>query len=109
MAASRISTMAAGMSGSVILQVAADVAAHAANGHPVCDLTMGDFDPRYFPIPALLREGVERALRDGQTNYPAAPGMPVLREAIRTFSRERLGVDYPLESVLVMSGARPAI
>jgi aspartate aminotransferase len=109
MAASRVSQMAAGMSGSLILQVAADVAARVAGGHRVCDLTMGDFDSRYFPIPGLLREGIDRALRDGQTSYPPAPGMPALRESIQVFSRERLGVDYPLESVLVMSGARPAI
>jgi aspartate aminotransferase len=109
MAVSRVSAMAAGMTGSLILQVAADVAARAASGHRVCDLTMGDFDSRYFPIPPLLRDGIERALRDGQTNYPPGSGMPALRESIRTFSREQLGVDYPLESVLVMSGARPAI
>jgi aspartate aminotransferase len=109
MAASRVSAMAAGMSGSLILKVAGDVAARAAAGHTVCDLTMGDFDPRYFPIPALLSDGVARALKDGQTNYPAGPGMPVLREAIRAFSRARLGVEYPIESVLVTSGARPVI
>jgi len=101
--------MAAGMAGSAILKVAADVRARVAGGHRICDLTMGDFDPRYFPIPALLREGIEAALEDGQTNYPAGVGMPVLREAIRAFSRDGLGVDYPIESVLVMSGARPAL
>jgi aspartate aminotransferase len=109
MSATRVSAMAAGMAGSAILRVAADVAAHAAAGHRICDLTMGDFDPRQFPIPVMLREGIEAALRDGQTNYPPGVGMPVLREAIRAFSRDRLGVDYPLESVLVMSGARPAL
>jgi aspartate aminotransferase len=109
MSATRVSAMAAGMAGSAILRVAADVAARAAAGHRICDLTMGDFDPRQFPIPVMLREGIEAALRDGQTNYPPGVGMPVLREAIRAFSRDRLGVDYPLESVLVMSGARPAL
>ena len=105
----RVSAMAAGMAGSEILRVATDVAAHVASGHRVFDLSMGDFDPRQFPIPAMLREGIEAALRDGQTNYPAGPGMPALRESIRAFSRERLGVDYPVESVLAMSGARPAL
>jgi aspartate aminotransferase len=70
---------------------------------------VGDFDPRQFPIPTVLRDGVERALRAGETNYPPGNGLPVLREAIRTYSREWLGLDYPLEGTLVMCGARPAI
>jgi aspartate aminotransferase len=97
------------MAGSLILEVAADVRARTARGHRICDLTIGDFDAREFPIPATLRDGVVAALRAGETNYPAGPGMPALREAIRSFSRERLGVDYPLESVLVTGGARPVL
>ncbi len=36
-------------------------------------------------------------------------GLPALREAIRSYSREWLGLDYPVEGTLVMCGARPAI
>ena len=101
--------MAGGMAGSAILKVAADVRAVTAQGRRVCDLTMGDFDPRQFPIPVALRDGIQAALRDGQTNYPPGAGMLALREAIQAFNREWLGLDYPLESVLVTSGARPGI
>ena len=97
------------MAASLILKVATDVRARAASGHRICDFTIGDFDSRQFPIPATLRDGIVTALRAGETNYPAGPGMPALREAIRVYARERLGVDYPLESVLVTSGARPVL
>jgi aspartate aminotransferase len=101
--------MAEGMMGSAILRVASDVRALTAQGHRICNLTVGDFDPRQFPVPAMLAGGVEEALRTGETNYPPGFGLPVLREAIRTFSRTGLALDYPADSVLVTSGARPAI
>jgi aspartate aminotransferase len=104
-----VSTMAAGMAGSAILKVGADVAAKKAGGRPICDLSVGDFDPRQFAIPGLLRDRIQEALRAGETNYPPGPGLLALREAIRVFSRERLALDYPLESVVVTSGARPGI
>ncbi len=105
----RVSAMAEGMMGSAILKVAADVRALTAQGRRICNLTVGDFDSRQFPIPGMLKTGIEEALRKGETNYPPGFGMPVLREAIRQFSRAGLGVDYPSDSVLVTSGARPAI
>lgn len=105
----RVSAMADGMLGSAILKVAADVRALAAQGRQVCNLTVGDFDPRQFPIPIALREGIEQALRSGETNYPPGNGVPALRDAIRSYSREWLGLDYPVEGILVMSGARPAV
>jgi aspartate aminotransferase len=105
----RVSVLALGMAGSLILEVATDVRARTAQGRQICDLTIGDFDSRQFPIPEVLRDRIIAALAAGETNYPAGPGMPVLREAIRTFSRERLGISYPLESVLVTSGARPVL
>jgi len=108
-APSRVSALARGMAGSLILEVATDVRKRTASGRTICDLTIGDFDSRQFPIPQVLRDRIIAALTAGETNYPAGPGMPALREAIRAFSRDRLGVDYPLESVLVTSGARPVL
>lgn len=105
----RNSIMAEGLEGSAILKVANDVAAVRARGRQVFDFTIGDFDPRQFPIPAVLRNGIEEALEEGQTNYPTGAGMSGLREAIRAFTRERLGLEFPLDSVLVTSGARPGI
>jgi aspartate aminotransferase len=41
-------------------------------------LTVGDFDPRQFPIPRPLLAGLVRALENGETNYPPSDGVLAL-------------------------------
>jgi aspartate aminotransferase len=101
--------MADGMLGSAILKIAGEVRTLAGQGRKICNLTVGDFDPRQFPVPAVLRDGIAQALRAGETNYPPGNGVPALRDAIRSYSRDWLGLDYPVEGTLVMSGARPGV
>ena len=105
----RVSRLAATLLGSEILRIAGDVRALKAAGRPVCDLTVGDFAPTQFPIPERLREGIREALAQGETNYPPATGLPELRDAIRRFYERRLGLAYPIESVVVAGGSRPLI
>jgi aspartate aminotransferase len=104
-----VSKMAGGLIGSEILKIGADIRAMIADGHSICNLTVGDFDPKYFPIPHSLRVGIESALNAGETNYPPSDGMMQLRKAVKTFYERRLGLDYPIESFIITSGARPAI
>ncbi|MFP5288215.1 MAG: pyridoxal phosphate-dependent aminotransferase, partial [Thermoanaerobaculia bacterium] len=106
---SRVSTMASGLIGSVILRIAGEIRALVATGRPVCDLTVGDFNSRYFPIPSQLLAGVHAALERGETNYPPSSGLARLREAVARFYERELGLRYPAESVLVAGGARPLI
>jgi aspartate aminotransferase len=105
----RASANAASLVGSEILKVAAEMRTLRAGGRTICDLTVGDFDPRQFPIPERLRAAVARALERGETNYPPATGMPELRQAVQRFYARDLGLQFPYESVLVTGGARPAI
>ena len=58
--------------GSMILGIAAQVREIQATGRDVCNLTVGDFRPNYFPIPQEIAEEVQKAYRNGQTNYPPA-------------------------------------
>jgi len=106
---SRISGMASELVGSEILRIASEIRALVASGRPVCNLTVGDFDPRQFPIPPRLAEGVRAALERGETNYPPANGIPDLRQAVMRFYERELGLRYPLESVVIFAGARPVI
>ncbi len=106
---SRISTMATGLVGSEILRIASEIRALVAAGRSICNLTVGDFDPRHFPIPPRLAAGVQAALTRGETNYPPANGMPDLRQAVARFYERELGLRYPLESVVIFAGARPVI
>lgn len=105
----RVSEMASGLVGSEILRIGAEIRALKAEGRTICDLTVGDFDPRYFPIPGRLADGIQQALERGETNYPPSPGMLSLRKAVMRFYERELGLKYPLESVLIVGGARPAI
>jgi aspartate aminotransferase len=101
--------MAASMQGSRILGIAAQVEGMIAEGCDICNLTVGDFNPKHFPIPESLSAQIGAHLTAGQTNYPPADGMPELRKAIAAFYARELGVAFPVESVVVGSGARPPI
>ena len=48
----RASEMAGGLVASEILRIAAEIRGLVRGGTPVCNLTVGDFDPKQFPIPA---------------------------------------------------------
>jgi aspartate aminotransferase len=80
-----------------------------ASGQSICNLTVGDFDARYFPIPEMLRDGIAEAYQAGHTNYPPADGVLDLRTAIAEFVAREWGARYPTESVLIASGARPIL
>jgi len=80
-----------------------------SEGRSVCNLTVGDFDTRQFPIPHGLHERVSAAYRAGETNYPPSDGVAVLRRAVADFVAREWGARYPLESVLIGSGARPIL
>ncbi len=104
-----LSDNARGLKGSEILKIAAGVREMLAAGKQVCNLTVGDFNPAQFPIPAALRDGVSRALAAGETNYPPSDGLPALRKAVAAYVERECGVRYPVESVLIASGARPIL
>lgn len=106
---SRVGRMAQGLIGSEILKIAAEIRALQKQGQTICNLTVGDFDPKQFPIPERLRQGIVAAYGRGETNYPPSDGMPALREAVQRFYERELGIKYPTASVLVASGARPII
>ncbi len=104
-----LSDLARGVIGSEILRIAAQIRALKAKGAQICNLTVGDFDPAQFPAPAALLDGVRAALAAGQTNYPPSDGVIQLREAVARYYDKRLGLSYPVESVLITGGARPLL
>lgn len=108
-AAERVSSMAHELVGSEILKIAGQVRSMIAKGEDILNLTVGDFSSKEFPIPAVLLEGIKNALDDGHTNYPPSVGVLECREAVQAMFKERLGLDYPIDSVLIAGGARPMI
>ncbi len=106
---SLVNTLVAGMEGSAILTVAGHVRRLSAEGRTITNLTIGDFDPKQFPIPDPLRDAIVAELEAGQTNYPPATGLPELSRAIQGMVQKRLGLGYPERCILVGAGARPPI
>jgi aspartate aminotransferase len=97
--------VAATMAGSRILGIAGQVKELAKTNPDLCNLTVGDFSPAEFPIPAALKAAIDAELAADETNYPPADGMPELRQAVIELYAERLGLRFPVESVVVGSGA----
>ncbi len=104
-----LSESARSLVGSEILKIAAEIRAMVASGKSVCNLTVGDFNPKYFPIPAVLLDEIQKALAAGETNYPPSDGMLALREAAVEFTAREYGVRYPIASALIASGSRPLL
>jgi aspartate aminotransferase len=104
-----LSESAHNLLGSEILKIASQIRAMVAAGKTVCNLTVGDFNSKYFPIPAVLMEEIHKAFVAGETNYPPSDGMLVLRQAVVEFTAREHGVRYPVESTLIASGSRPLL
>jgi aspartate aminotransferase len=104
-----LSALARGLVGSEILKVAAEIRTLTDKGKQICNLTVGDFSPKEFPIPKKLAQLIEDALRAGETNYPPSDGVKELRLAVLEFFKERSGLNFPLESTLIACGSRPLI
>ncbi|MEO8192741.1 MAG: aminotransferase class I/II-fold pyridoxal phosphate-dependent enzyme [Gemmatimonadales bacterium] len=104
-----LSETARGLWESGILRITRQVRGMIASGETVVNLTVGDFDPRYFPIPRKLAQAIQDAVARGETNYPNPEGLPVLRQAISDYVFRTAGVRYPVDSIVVCSGGRPVL
>ena len=104
-----LSKTALGMNASKILTISYSVRERIAAGAEVTQFTVGDFNPKYFPVPEVLKEGAREALAQDQTNYPPADGLLELRTAVRDHYERVFGLNYPVSSVVVGSGARPVL
>ncbi|MET4105025.1 aminotransferase class I/II-fold pyridoxal phosphate-dependent enzyme [Hymenobacter sp. UYP22] len=105
----QVSRMAGSLIGSEIIKIGNEVNDMIRKGEQICNLTIGDFDPSIFPIPAELEAEITTAYQAGHTNYPPANGMAALREAAAAFTETRLGLSYSPNDFLVAGGSRPLI
>lgn len=105
----KVSEMAENLVGSEIIKLAGEVKAKIAAGEKIYNLTIGDFNPKLFSIPSELKSEIIAAYNNDETNYPAANGIPELRDAVSRFLHTREGLEYPASQVLISGGARPLI
>ena len=104
-----LTSMANAMQASSILTIANQIRERKAAGEPVANLTVGDFAPELFPIPAGLRTRLIEAIERGDTNYPPPQGMPELRRAIQGYVARTQGMNLPLDAIAVVGGGRPTL
>lgn len=104
-----VSKLAENIIGSEIIKLAAEVNEKIKKGEKIYNLTIGDFNPKIFPIPAELKQAIVDAYNDDQTNYPAADGMLELRQAIAKFLKNYGNLEYKSDEIVVAGGARPVI
>jgi aspartate aminotransferase len=94
---------------SEIVKLGGEIREKIRNGEKIYNFTVGDFDPKIFPIPKQLENEIVEAYRQHFTNYPSAEGNPDLRESISLFLKERENLDYSPNEILVACGGRPLI
>lgn len=104
-----VSDMAENLIGSEIIKLAGEVNAKIRNGEKIYNLTIGDFNPKIFPIPRRLNEEIINAYRENETNYPPADGIAELKQAVSAFVKNTQGLDYTAADMLIAGGARPLI
>lgn len=105
----KTSNRAANMVGSEIIKLAGEVNQQIAQGKTIYNLTIGDFDPKIFPIPQTLTALITEAYAQNQTNYPPANGIAPLREAVSKFLADELNLSYDAGDILIAGGGRPLI
>ncbi|MES1198111.1 MAG: aminotransferase class I/II-fold pyridoxal phosphate-dependent enzyme [Chitinophagaceae bacterium] len=105
----KLSQLSETLIGSEIVKLGGEIREKIRQGERIYNFTVGDFDPSIFPIPKDLEDAIVDAYRNHFTNYPAAEGNLDLREAILSFMKEEMGLDYGISEILVASGGRPLI
>ncbi len=77
-----------------------------AAGHRVLDFSLGEPD---FATPEHICQAAIQAMKDGHTHYTQASGIPQLKQAIVRHYRQRHGLDYDPQQVVVSNGAKHAL
>ena len=65
----KVSVMAENLIGSEIIKLAGEINEKIRNGEKIYNLTIGDFNPKLFPIPSLLKQEIISAYNNDETNY----------------------------------------
>jgi aspartate aminotransferase len=105
----KLSYLSETLIGSEIVSLGGEIKEKIRQGEKIYNFTVGDFDPKIFPIPKELEDEIIDAYRSHFTNYPAAEGNLDLRESISYFLKQRENLDYGANEILVSCGGRPLI
>ncbi|MFY8091640.1 MAG: pyridoxal phosphate-dependent aminotransferase [Chitinophagaceae bacterium] len=105
----KLSTLAETLIGSEIVKLGNAINERIKAGEKIYNYTIGDFNPKIFPIPSLLEQYIIEAYKDGFTNYPPGDGVFELRQGVSKFLNHFGGLDYNENEIQIASGGRPLI
>ena len=105
----KVSKIAQNLIGSEIIKIGNQVNELKAQGAEIGNLTIGDLDSNIYPIPAQLKEEIQKAYQNNLTNYPPANGLLSLRKSVSNDVKNRWNLDYSAEEILIAGGSRPLI
>ena len=105
----KVSKLAANLIGSEIVKIGNEVNDLKAKGAEIANLTIGDLNSNIYPIPALLKEEIQKAYQNNLTNYPPANGLLSLRKEVSRDLKNRWNLDYSPNDILITAGSRPLI
>ena len=105
----KVSKIAQNLIGSEIIKIGNQVNELKAQGAEIANLTIGDLDSNIYPIPAQLKEEIQKAYQNNLTNYPPANGLLSLRKSVSNDVKNRWNLDYSAEEILIAGGSRPLI
>lgn len=105
----KVSKIAQNLIGSEIIKIGNQVNELKAQGAEIANLTIGDLDANIYPIPAQLKEEIQKAYQNNLTNYPPANGLLSLRKSVSNDVKNRWNLDYSAEEILIAGGSRPLI
>ncbi|AYN02276.1 pyridoxal phosphate-dependent aminotransferase [Chryseobacterium sp. 3008163] len=105
----KVSKLAANLIGSEIVKIGNEVNDLKAKGAEIANLTIGDLNSNLYPIPAELKEEIQKAYQNNLTNYPPANGLLSLRKEVSNDLKRRWNLDYDANDILITAGSRPLI
>lgn len=105
----KISKKAANLIGSEIIKLGGEINQKIKEGQHIYNLTIGDFNPKYFSIPNELKQYIVDAYQNNETNYPPADGVLDLKKAIQHFIFKYENIQFADDELMVAGGGRPLI
>ncbi len=101
-----LSARAQKVTGSVTLEIDAKAKAMKSAGRDIISFGAGEPD---FDTPAHIVEAGVKAMRGGQTRYTPASGTPAVRQAVCDKLKNRNGLVYTPNQIVVTNGAKQAL
>lgn len=101
-----LSERGANIQASITMEVTALANQLKAEGKPVIGMSAGEPD---FDTPDYIKEAGIQAIKDGQTKYTAAPGLPKLKQVIADKLKREHNLNYSADQIVVSCGAKHSI